>query len=196
MRKQRLILALVLAAPVLFFVLGALALRWPESRWVGRLDDESPAVRAAAIRALPLRGNEGSIIWMLDDEDADVRLVAAMALVRPYGEERSDRKEEIARALVRALNDEHAGVRQQVICSLSLLRPESWPAIRDALEDNNPRVRLGAIRALFNVSHDKSLEPWPKPYRAEIATALRKGMNDPGPEVRKQMTEALTGFER
>src|SRR5690349_19748037 len=73
MRMQWLLTALILAAPVLFVVSIAVALRWPESRWVGRLDDEDPAVRAATIRALTLRGNETSIIPMLEDEDADVR---------------------------------------------------------------------------------------------------------------------------
>src|SRR5205823_1035020 len=110
---------------------------WHDWR-VEALNDESPAVRAAAIRALPREGNEERLIDRLRDENSDVRLVAAARLGGP-GPKGAER----AWALIRLLGDEHLGVRRDAAWALSHIGPEAWPAIREALQDTSPIVRAG-----------------------------------------------------
>ncbi len=131
-------------------VAGVVAVRGWQGQGKPGLDDENPAVRAAAVRSLPLRGNEERLIAALEDENADVRLLAAGRL----GGATEKRAEGIA-ALVGALKDPHAGVRRQAVWSLEAMlsngkEPTPWaeqvrPIILEALDrqakDADPEVR-------------------------------------------------------
>jgi HEAT repeat protein len=135
MGKRWLVLGLVVVVAGLLIVGVVAVVRRPHARWVARLGDENPAVRAAAIRAMAEEGNEKLIIGMLEDEDADVRLVAVMELVREYHEkDERDKKYDgrgtaRAYALVPLLGDEHLGVRREVMRALRLLGPDARPAL-------------------------------------------------------------------
>src|SRR5262245_23335282 len=78
MQRRPVILTLSAVIP-----LGTLiGVGWQMNRpqWTPRLDDPTPANRAAAIRQMSPGGNERALIKALQDEDSDVRLVAVMAL--------------------------------------------------------------------------------------------------------------------
>jgi hypothetical protein len=77
MKKRWLVWSMAAAAFGLIVAVLALV-RWLQhKRWVEALQDEAPAIRAAAVRGLPPDGNEQLLIDRLADEDADVRLLAA-----------------------------------------------------------------------------------------------------------------------
>jgi HEAT repeat protein len=155
-----------------------------------RLDDENPAVRAAAIRSLPPRGNEDLVIKMLEDEDADVRLVAVMALDWGNNADAGSVAKR-ARAFVRALGDELLHVRREAAWALSWLGSASWPALREALEDQNPRIRAGAALS-FTYRHPKeeSTLLWEE-KRIDFYSLLERLTNDPDAEVCKYARKAL-----
>jgi vesicle coat complex subunit len=194
MPKGRLVVTVSLLLPALLVAGMWVAASWWRSWRVPRLDDESPGVRAAAIRALPRKGNEARLIQMLEDEDSDVRLVAIMALVEPYHERENDCGALRARALVRALGDDQLSVRREAAWSLSFLGPDSWPVLREALEDDNPRVRAGAALAL-TYRHPKAPNTWPSKQQLEdFRRLLQRLTADSDPEVRHNATVALGGI--
>jgi HEAT repeat protein len=176
--------------PVLFVAAVWVGANWPRSRTRTsvRLDDESPAVRAAAIRSF--RGDRRLLVKMLDDEDSDVRQVAVMALVEPYQENEGGSGAERARALVRALGDERLSVRREAAWSLSWLGPGSWPVLREAMEDKNPRIRAGAALAL-TYGHPMRETRWSWRNEGGFRPLLERLTTDPDPEVRKNATKAL-----
>jgi HEAT repeat protein len=132
--------ALWLAAAALILGLVALAVAYPLGPAVNRLRDPNPAARAAAVRAAR---SPSLLVEALRDENADVRLLAAMQLQGGPG-----RGAETARALVAALRDPHVGIRREAAAALGSVGPASWPVLREALADPDPRVRAGAAVAL------------------------------------------------
>jgi len=179
-------------------VLGLVLVVWVVAPWFQRdrlvqgLHDENPAVRAAAIRRLPWGSDEALLIERLTDDDDDVRLLAAERLggEGPNGEER-------AWALVRSLKDPHAGVRREAARSLGLIGPDAWPAIREALNDADARVRMGAAIALEDACSPKQLKrPWPSRESDVVVPALRELLDDADPEVCCIAKEALGRVQR
>jgi HEAT repeat protein len=165
-------------------VVAAIAGVWhPGARY--SLTDPNPAVRAAAVRELERDGNEQLLIDRLKDEDADVRLLAAQRLGGPGTNAAA------LAALVGALKDEHAGVRREAAWSLGESGPGAWPHLRDALCDEDPRVRAGAALALSDAYRHKEVHPWPSQESKALVPILNELVNDPDPEVRRNAEAAL-----
>jgi HEAT repeat protein len=116
------------------------------------LRDKKPAVRAAAIRKLPYRSDEPLLIDALKDENQDVRLLAIRQLgfEGPKGAER-------AKLLIPLLKDDHAGVRREAAWSLGHIGKDAEPLLRDALSDDDARVRAGAAQALEDARTQRSM---------------------------------------
>ena len=89
--KRRTLLWSVLAVSCGLGLVVLCAVPSRRQRWEEALADESPAVRAAAVRAMPRGGNEQLLMDALRDGDADVRLLTAQALggQGPDGAERA-----------------------------------------------------------------------------------------------------------
>jgi HEAT repeat protein len=191
MRKPWLVWLFVGGAAALAFIALEAAPMLQQRRYALALKDSSPAVRAAAIRALDVDGNEQLFIEALGDQDPDVRLLAADRLG-----ERGARGAERASALVRALNDDHAGVRREAAWSLGHIGPDAWPALREGLADERPRVRTGAALALGDAYYWKDLDPWPSREATTIAPILRRLLDDPDPDVRGSARRALGDVTR
>jgi hypothetical protein len=189
MKKRWLVLAAVVGAVLGIVVAG----HWPQERFIARLDDDSPAVRAAAIRALPLHGNEGRIIKMLEDEDADVRLVAAMALANPYLERQDSNGALRAKALVSALKDQSLAVRREAAWSLSWLGSPAWSLLKEALTDPDPHVRAGAALAARFYHYHKDFDHKFGPS-ADFEFHLERLQHDPDLEGRKNAKPALRDY--
>jgi HEAT repeat protein len=153
------------------------------------LEDENPAIRAAAVRGLRREGNEQRLIERLKDEHPDVRMIAASRLggSGPKGAE-------TARALIPLLADQHAAVRREAAWFLGGVGPEALPALLQALQDENPRVRAGAALALRDVSGWK--DTWPRKNAQALVPPLRKLLDDPDPEVSRHAKRALESVLR
>jgi HEAT repeat protein len=162
---------------------------WPwHPRWEEALRDPNPAVRAAALRKMSRDGNEQLLIDALKDENADVRFLAAEKL-RGQGPKGAER----ASALCRALEDDRYWVRREAAWSLSWIGPEAWPALREALNDENPLVKAGAALALRDACHHKESRdcPWPARESEAVAPELRRLRSDADPEVSRRAQKAL-----
>jgi hypothetical protein len=184
MRMRR--LAWALLAVVLGVVLGAAfvvtaILREPApARWRKEdLQDADPAVRATALRTAPGVGIE-RLIQALEDEDVDVRLLAAQRLHDPE-------------ALVGALGDRHLGVSREAARSLGDIGWAAWRYLVEAMEDPRPRVRAGAVLALVFSAGDKFPSSWPS--REQMEPPLRKLLDDPDAEVRRNAKAALESID-
>jgi HEAT repeat protein len=142
------------------------------------LHDPNPVIRAAAIRRLPKGGSNELLIEALKDENPDVRELAAQRVIIS-----SAKGDEGARALVQLFRDEHPSVRKQAIRQLGMGGPNGWPALKEALQDPDPRLRSGAVLAIRDAYHHKDDRPWPDKV-GEINAILHKLEDDPDPEVR------------
>src|SRR5262245_41325689 len=161
--------------------------RRPSARW----QDMSPAMRVAAIRDTRATPDVDLLLQALTDEDTDVRLVAVMHL---RGLE--SRGAEIARALIEALKDSHAGVRREAAESLSKIGPESGPALTEAPKDPNPRVRAGAALALGDIGSVMGMgRVRPDGEARRIEPLLQKLLEDDDPEVRQNAAHTLKVIE-
>jgi HEAT repeat protein len=155
-------------------VVGGVVVNFRLGRSAPRLDDPDPAVRAAAVRGIT--GDRHILVKMLDDEDPDVRLL----VVERLGD---------AEALVRALKDEHAGVRREAAYCLAGLGAAACPAICKALEDESPRVRAAGALAVMSIRYRKDY--WGPAECKAFSSALKRLRNDRDPDVRRQAAEAL-----
>ena len=176
MLRHRFLLALVFLVPLLLILAGV----WAAAP-VPRLDDDNPAVRAAAIRSF--RGGSRQLIPLLADRGPDVRLLA----VRRIGE---------ATLLIGALNDAHPGVRREAAWTLSEQGAHSWPVLRKALTDENPRIRAGAALALAYTPAHKEPELVPSREQGGFVPILQELQCDPNPEVRRNAMLALQSIDR
>jgi ACS family tartrate transporter-like MFS transporter len=196
-QRSRLLMLVLVAALVLLAGWWAVRVAHERGRWARALADPSPAVRAWAVRRIPWEGNQQLLTKALEDEDRDVRQLAAMRLggAGPRGAA-------AARALVGLLKDEQPSVRWEASWSLALIGPDTWPAIREALADEDPRVRAGAARALLDAyrQHDVKTDnrdpPWPSRYAEDVAPALAELLHDKDPEVRHTAEKALKRIGR
>jgi HEAT repeat protein len=167
---------------------------WPQikqERWKVALNDENPAVRCAAVRALAKAGRPDLLIDAIKDPNADVRILAADALGRIGPDPAKS-----AVALAGALGDEHIGVRREAAYSLTWLCPESWPALEEAVRDNNSKVRAGALSAIAQLYHNKfyqcsRMPSWPIDKLEAIAPLIEKMKDDKDPEVRRNAASLL-----
>jgi HEAT repeat protein len=159
---------------------------WEHHRLTERLKDSDPALRAAALRRL---NEEKLFIEALRDEDADVRCIAAERL----GEAGSGPKQaERVKALIPLFLDDHAYVRRQAAFSLAYIGPDaSWPALEEALQGENPRLRSGVARALPDVCWGKN--GW---IREPMLSRLDKLLTDEDAEVRSSAEYAIKRFRR
>jgi HEAT repeat protein len=138
--------------------------------------DPDPAVRADAVRNGML-----SVKQALHDENPDVRI---LAIWNTSGDRRS---------IVPYLKDENAAVRREAV--KALWSESSWPVIKEGLADPDPRVRKGAIEAIFASRTHRYDDPWPLKKKNEIAQILLKmATDDPDAEVRLVAEEAHEDF--
>jgi HEAT repeat protein/Uri superfamily endonuclease len=106
-------------------------------------------------RALAEVGGEGVVpplIGILDDPDADVRACAALALGR-IGDGSA------APALADRLDDESAFVASIAADALSMLGECAVEALAGRLADQNPHIRLLAVRALGRIRSQSAIGP-------------------------------------
>jgi HEAT repeat protein len=171
------------------FLVGAGAAIFAYWRWNrnGRdWNEMTSAERVAAIRD-ERRSDADILIAALKDNDPDVRIVAAQHIGRSSG-----RETEGVMALVAALGDAHAGVRREAAEALCHLGAVSGPALCDALNDPNPRVRAGAALALGDVGFSMGMRRTRAPgEEAIIEPILKELLHDDDPEVRKNAAHAL-----
>ena len=106
-------------------------------------------------RALAEVGGKGAVpplVRILDDPDPDVRACAALALGRA-GDGAA------ASALADRLGDESAFVASITADALSMLGERAVEALAGRLADENPHVRLLAVRALGRIRSQNAIEP-------------------------------------
>ncbi len=173
-----------LGVVALGLVLGCVVVTVWRAGYGRGLYHESPAVRAAAVRGLSREGNERLLIRALEDEDADVRILAAQGLWGP-----GRRGPERGRALVRALDDPHLGLRREAAWSLGSIGADAWPALEAAMGHKSARVRSAAALALVFSAFQKVRGHWPS--AATMARPLRELRHDPDGEVRANAEAAL-----
>ncbi len=108
-----------------------------------------------AVRALAEVGGEDAVsplLGALVDADADVRACAALALGW-IGDEAA------APALVTQLTDESAFVASIAADALSMIGESAVDALVGILADDNPHVRLLAVRALGRIKAQRAIGP-------------------------------------
>jgi HEAT repeat protein len=187
MKKQWSTSTVVGIALGLFVVLLVVVLWLIAEPQSARLHDANPAIRAAAIRRLSRDWQIGELIQALRDENADVRMLAAQHL-----EGNGPQVAEKALALVHVLADEQPNVRREAAWSLGSLGWAAWPALQDALHDDNPRVRAGAALALCNgYSGKKDPTGWPSREVEVLVPILKQLRDDADAEVRDNADRAL-----
>jgi HEAT repeat protein len=155
------------------------------------LRDKNPAVRAAALRDGGRDLGTQLLLEALHDEDADVRLLAAQRL----GGSGPDTEKRTA-ALLLALKDPHAGVRREAAEALSFIGPAATPALCKALEDEDPRVRVGAAFALIGPAWSKERREWAPGEKQVVVPLLEKALQDPSDDVRRAAAQSLGGIHR
>ena len=162
------------------------------------LDDPCPDVRVASVRALEKICHchtLENVPVALADSDADVRIAAARVLgeairglhdVDSPAARRSLRNhlQSAVLALIEALQDDHAVVRQHAAYALGEAgEGAAAEALKTAMRDTAAPVRLEAIRAIGKIG-------------VSCATpALRLALDDPDPDVRQTAARVLEQFE-
>jgi Uri superfamily endonuclease len=124
-------------------------------RLVPLLAHEDAEIRWWAARALAEVGRDGGpplLEGILDDPDPDVRACAALALGR-IGDGSA------APALAAQLSDESAFVSSIASDALSMLGDAAVEALAEKLADENPHVRLLAVRALSRIKSQRTIGP-------------------------------------
>lgn len=165
--------------------------------------DQSPAVRAAAVRSLGAVGDTGGIVTALDDEFPDVRRAAVEALSHLPGAEPallrvlrdgSVRAQEAAVAALphptgRARNDVEVWALHQIDRGLALRTASS------ALPDDPADERLALLRASVERRvarlQDRAVLAASTLGAADAAGVLRRSVDGGDPDVRAQAVEAL-----
>lgn len=139
------------------------------------LTREDAEVRWWAVRALAEVGRAGGpplLEGVLSDPNPDVRACAALALGR-IGDGVA------APALAAQLNDESAFVAGIASDALSMIGESAVEALAEKLTDENPHVRLLAVRALSRIKSQRTIGP------------LFGALEDPSYLVRHYAQEAL-----
>jgi HEAT repeat protein len=96
-----------------------------------------------------------------------------------------------APALIESLKDPNAFVRRKASEALSNTGEAGIPVLCQALADPDPRVRVGAVRALGDLlDPDFSKEPGPDEL-ATVTPLVKKLLDDPDPDVRTHAAIAL-----
>jgi Uri superfamily endonuclease len=124
-------------------------------RLVPLLSHEDSEVRWWAARALAEVGRDGGpplLEGILNDPDPDVRACAALALGR-IGEGAA------AQALADQLGDESAFVSSIASDALSMIGDAAVEALAEKLTDDDPHVRLLAVRALSRIKSQSTIGP-------------------------------------
>jgi Uri superfamily endonuclease len=119
------------------------------------LADAESEVRWWAVRTLAETGRDGSMPLLesaLNDPDPDVRACAALALGR-IGDGAA------AHALAAQLRDDSAFVSSIASDALSMLGEPAVEALTEKLEDQDPHVRLLAVRALSRCKSQQAIGP-------------------------------------
>jgi HEAT repeat protein len=137
---------------------------------------QEPKGGAAQVPPAPGAGPVADLARQLRDEDVNVRRAAARALTR------LPNTTSAIPALVEALKDRDAFVRDNAVDALAVMHPgDAVPALTRALRDDDPNARRRAADALARIGRDT--EPaWP---------ALITLLKDENPEVRKAANAAL-----
>ena len=121
---------------------------------------------------------------LVESADAEKRRRSALLL-----NEFAPATDEVRNALIDALDDEYAGVRQQATYALARFGQEAnqaVPALTDALSDSDVSVRANAAYALGEIAQP----------RQTVFDALADAKNDADPYVRRQARDAQLKIER
>lgn len=124
-------------------------------RLAGLLAHQDAEVRWWATRALAEVGRDGGpplLEGILNDPNPDVRACAALALGR-IGDGSA------ASALAAQLSDKSAFVSSIASDALSMIGESAVQALAEKLADENPHVRLLAVRALSRIKSQKAIGP-------------------------------------
>lgn len=145
------------------------------------LHSADPGIRVYAMRRLAGQLTFEQLRERIDnDEDGDVRLLAAMELC--------GRKH--YRDIALLLGDRHEGIRREAAGVLG--GAHQFELVKDALVHNDPRMRIGGLRALSPPGRDKGWRNWNDEHHDELAEIARRLANDdPDPEVRAAAKDAL-----
>jgi HEAT repeat protein len=178
------------------------------------LGDDYPVIRQRAVEALRSVGPAAipALTSALQSENSEVRGNAALALSGMA----EKNKEEIAPALVKALRNHDAGVRQKATDGLEVVGKSAIPSILPLLTSESSADRLAAVQALARIpTTDVSVSEqltalWEKedsPLRTAVSRALTKegasavsplthAMESSQPEVRRLAAETLGDIGR
>jgi HEAT repeat protein len=116
------------------------------------LQDESPAVRFAAVQALSRSGPDAvrPLLEALEDKDVKVRAYAAAGLIPLKPEAKT-----VLPTLVKRLKKEpDVIVRQSILRTLGKLGPEAVAALTETLKDQEAVVQMAALIALGQIGPD------------------------------------------
>jgi HEAT repeat protein len=85
------------------------------------------------------------------------------------------------RALIQALDDKDDDIKNCAADAISLIGPEAFPALNEALSNENENVRLGVLKALEGI----------RPWRKSTITHIEKTLTDRSENIRKAAIHAL-----
>lgn len=144
-------------------------------------------VRQYVVQVLAQAGPDAipALALAIDDQNQQVRVLALDALgqmARPrQPAATTGLGPEIWPILIRAFKDEHEDVRRQAASGFYRDETAAVPLLRSALKDSDPKVRLGAAKAL------REMGPDAKDASGDLVLALK----DPDSDVRDQAITAL-----
>jgi HEAT repeat protein len=134
----------------------------------------------AAVRSAGKAAHADLLLEALKDEDPDIRFVAVQSL-RGVGADNA----KVVRALLEVVkDDDRAWVRREALTMLRLTPSGGRPFIYQALGDQDPRIRAGAILALAAYPYTMAGFTRPPGEREKIIPLLEKLLEDEDSEVR------------
>lgn len=156
---------------------------------IAALADENADVREASTTGLTTFSAPdflSKIVEGFSSSDFRIRRGVAVILGRIA-------KSEVIAPLLRQTKDPSSAVRAEVIRALGFRpTPESFEAVRKALDEEDPQLRIAAVESLSRFKTDPFFAG-----RLDVEKLLQDlARNDPSSEVRKVAIEALTGGQR
>ncbi len=146
-------------------------------------------VRQYTVQVLAQAGPDAipALTLAIDDENRQVRVSALDALGQMARGRRNHAAQvpEIWQILIRAFKDEHEDVRVQATFGFYRDETAAVPLLRSALKDTDPKVRLGAAKALRQIGPDA------KDACGDLVLALK----DPDKDVRDQAITSLIDID-
>jgi HEAT repeat protein len=152
--------------------------QWQHHKLAIALNDPDPVVRMAAVRSAAKADRADLLFAALKDDDPDIRFVAVQSL---HGGDNA----KMVRALLEVLRDDRPWIGREALTRLRHMSPAARLFVYQALEDQDPRIRVGAALALL-VERNPMMGRTPRPpgERETIIPLLTKLLDDEDREVR------------